>query len=146
MREEPLTLEAEVMSTFPLFMHKVFHDFAPDTRGHTLNRTQTRVLMIVHTHGNPHMTEVCRHLNMERGSLTPVVDELIGAGLLRRARNRIDRRKVNLALTEEGGDLVTGFLDLAQRHLDAKLRRLPAEEKRRFERAVHDLHAITKKL
>lgn len=143
---EPLTLGAEVLTTFPLFMHKVFRDFAPDTGGHALNRTQMKVLMIVHIHVTPNMTEVCRHVNMERGSMTSVVNELIALDLIRRSRNPDDRRKVDLSLTGEGRGLVTRILELAHRHLEEKLEPLEPAEVERFKRAIHDLHAVAVKL
>ena len=143
---ETLTLEAEVLTTFPLFMHKVFGDFAPHTGSYRLNGTQIKVMMVVHIHGAPHMTKICYHMNMKKGSLTPVVEGLIGLELVSRRRNPRDRRRIHLSLTHAGRRLVRRIVSQAHDHLYGKLRRLAPEEIERFKTAIHDLHGITTKL
>jgi DNA-binding MarR family transcriptional regulator len=140
------SMEARVLTTFPLFMHKVFHDYHPDTEPFALNRTQMKALMIIHIESSPHMTKVCYHMNMEKGSLTPVIDSLIESGLVERRRNPNDRRKIDLSLTDKGTELVLTNLQRVHEHILKKLARLPKEEVQRFKRAVHDLHEITLKL
>jgi len=137
---------AWVLTTFPLFMHKVFHDFHPATSHLELNKSQMKALMVIHLEDSPHMTKVCYHMNMEKGSLTSVIDGLIELGLVERTRNPEDRRKVNLTLTSRGRDLVLEHLQQAHEHISKKLERLPEAEVRRFEKAMHDLHDITLKL
>jgi len=144
MKDEEMV--ARVLTSFPLFMHKVFHDFKPDTGNYELNRTQIKVLMIIHTGNQPHMTHVCHRMNMEKGSLTPVIDSLIEMGLVKRTRNRDDRRKVNLSLTGTGNSLVIRNLKKAREHLLAKLEHLPEKMVARFKRAVLDIHEIAQKL
>jgi DNA-binding MarR family transcriptional regulator len=139
-------MAARILTTFPLFMHKVFHDFQPGSGTLDLNRTHMKALMIIYIENNPYMTKVCYHMNMEKGSLTPVIDRLIQMNLVERRRNPEDRRKVNLHLTELGLSLVQANLHRAQRHIMEKLKHLPAEEIRRFKRALSDLHEITLKL
>jgi DNA-binding MarR family transcriptional regulator len=135
-----------VLTTFPLFMHRVFHDFHPDTGKYNLNKTQVKTLLVVHAGDSPHMSQVCDHMNMEKGSLTPVIDSLIELDLVERERNRDDRRKVNITLTDKGRDLVTRNLQNAHEHILGKLKHLPAEEVTRFKRALLDLHDITSKI
>ena len=135
-----------VLTSFPLFMHKVFHDFKPETGSYGLNRTHIKALMIIHTSHQPHMTHVCHRMDMEKGSLTPVIDSLIESGLVERRRNPNDRRKIDLSLTDKGTELVLTNLQRVHEHILKKLARLPKEEVQRFKRAVHDLHEITLKL
>ena len=135
-----------VLTSFPLFMYKVFHDFKPETGGYDLNRTHIKALMVIHTGHQPYMTHVCRHMNMEKGSLTPVIDSLIEMGLVERKRNPDDRRKVNLSLTEIGTSLVVSNLKRAHEHLLAKIAHLPRESVTRFERAVLDLYETARLL
>ena len=139
-------MAARILATFPLFMHKVLHGFQPGSGTLDLSKTQLKVLMIIHIENSPHMTKVCSHMNMEKGSLTPVVDRLTGMNLVERRRNPEDRRKVNLRLTELGKSLVQANLHRAHRHIMEKLRHLPEAEIERFKSALSDLHEITLKL
>ena len=139
-------MAAKILATFPLFMHKVFHDFHPGSGALELNKTHMKALMIIYIENNPYMTKVCYHMNMEKGSLTPVIDRLIEMKLVERRRNPEDRRKVNLHLTELGQSLVQANLHRAHRHILEKLKHLPEEEMQRFKKALLDLHEITLKL
>ncbi len=139
-------MAARILATFPLFMHKVFHDFHPVSGELDLNKTHLKALMIIYIENNPYMTTVCRHMNMEKGSLTPVIDRLIKMRLVERRRDDEDRRKVNLHLTELGSSLVQAHLHRAHRHILQKLKHLPEEEIQRFKNALLDLHEITLKL
>lgn len=140
------SIAARALTTFPLFMHKVFHDFQPDSREFNLNKTHMKALMVIYIENSPHMSKVCSHMNMEKGSLTPVIDNLIEMKLLQRKRNSEDRRKVNLYLTDQGRKLVLENLHRAHRHILDKMKHLPEEEVQRFKNALLDLHDITLKL
>jgi DNA-binding MarR family transcriptional regulator len=105
-----------------------------------------KALMIIYIENNPYMTKVCYHMNMEKGSLTPVIDRLIELKLVERRRNLEDRRKVNLHLTELGLSLVQANLHRAHRHILEKMKNLPDEDVQRFKNALRDLHQITMKL
>ena len=115
----------KLLTTFHLFRHKVFHDFKPDTGDAAMNRTQ---------------------LDLEKGSLTPVIDSLIELGLVNRERNHHDRRKINLALTGRGEELLSLHRRQAHRHLLAKMESLSEEEVARFSEAFAVIYEITLKL
>ena len=140
------SVAARILATFPQFMHKVFHDFKPGSGALDLNKTHLKALMIIYIENDPYMTKVCYHMNMEKGSLTPVIDRLIQLNLVERRRNPEDRRKVNLHLSEVGLSLVQANLHRAHRHILEKLKRLPEEEVERFKSALAVLHEITLKL
>jgi DNA-binding MarR family transcriptional regulator len=136
----------KLLTTFHLFRHKVFHDFKPEAGETALNRTQFRTLMAIHQAASPHMSQVCRRLDLEKGSFTPVVDGLIARGLVARARDGKDRRRVNLTLTAAGEEILRLHRGRAHRHLLAKLERLTPEEVARFGEAFAVIHEITLKL
>ena len=140
------SVAVRILTTFPLFMHKVFGDFQPACGALDLNKTHMKALMIICIENDPYMTRVCHHMNMEKGSLTPVIDRLIRMNLVERRSNTEDRRKVNLHLTEFGQSLVQANLHRAHRHILGKLKHLPREEVERFKRALFVLHETTLKL
>jgi DNA-binding MarR family transcriptional regulator len=139
-------IAATAITTFPLLMHKVFHDFHAGLEQLPLNRTHMKALMVIYTQGFPHMTQLCSHMNMEKGSLTPVIDSLIGVELVHRKRDPHDRRKVILDLTQKGRTLVEAHLECVHRHVQKKLERLPKRDVERFRSALQDLYEIAQKL
>ncbi|MEE9306816.1 MAG: MarR family transcriptional regulator [Spirochaetia bacterium] len=140
------SIAAIALTTFPLFMHKVFHDFHHESGDFDLNKTQIKALMVIYFENSPYMTKVCYHMNMEKGSLTPVIDSLIEMELVQRSRNPDDRRKLNLNLTDQGRKLVLENLHRAHEHILDKMKHLQKDERQRFEKALLDLHEITLKL
>jgi DNA-binding MarR family transcriptional regulator len=123
------SVAVRILTTIPLFMHKVFRDFHPATGSLELNRTHMKALMVIYLENDPYMTMVCRHMNMEKGSLTPVIDRLLRMNLVERGSDPGDRRKVNLHLTELG-----------------QLKHLHRDEIERFKNALFVLHETTLKL
>jgi DNA-binding MarR family transcriptional regulator len=49
--------------------------------------------------------ELCRHLSLDSGSMTRMLDRLEQKGFLARQRSEADRRQVQLVLTAEGQTL-----------------------------------------
>ena len=139
-------IAATAITTFPLLMHKVFHDFHAELQQLPLNRTHMKALMVIYLESSPHMTQVCSHMNLEKGSLTPVIDSLLEQDLVHRRRDAHDRRKLILSLTPKGRKLVEAHLDSVDRHVQKKLACLSKQEVQRFKRALLDLHEIAQKL
>ncbi len=136
----------KIFETMPLFTRKLMHDFPFHDSAVELNKTQQKALHFVSFHPKANMGEICRHMNMEKGSFTAVVDSLIDKGLIRRDRDTEDRRRINLSLTDAGSSVVADFERKMGRHLKRKLEKLNPEDMQKFSRAVNDLHEIVAKL
>lgn len=68
---------------------------------HGVTAAQFKVLMII-LQGYDTPAELCRHLSLDSGSMTRMLDRLQQKNLITRIRSENDRRQVHLALTEEG--------------------------------------------
>ncbi|MEG5263729.1 MarR family transcriptional regulator [Pseudomonas sp. JDS28PS106] len=66
---------------------------------------QFKVLIIVAQFCADTPVELCRHLSLDSGSMTRMLDRLEQKGLVVRTRSETDRRQVQLALTEQGRTL-----------------------------------------
>lgn len=67
---------------------------------HGLTMEQYLVLVTVKYHDAPiRITDIARWLERSTNSITMIVDRMVKAGLLRRVRDRVDRRTVNVFLT-----------------------------------------------
>ena len=140
------TLTRKIVESFPLFMHKMMQgfDFTDSSAG--LNKTQEKTLHIIFYHGTTHMGDIISHLNMEKGSFTPVVDSLIEKGLINKERDHADRRKINLTLSDRGRRHVEKMEERLNDHLQEKLQALSAAERKRLLRVIDDLYELTEKL
>ncbi|MGY4535159.1 MarR family multiple antibiotic resistance transcriptional regulator [Pseudomonas sp. TE3786] len=68
---------------------------------HGVTAAQFKVLMII-LQGYDTPAELCRHLSLDSGSMTRMLDRLEQKKLITRCRSDSDRRQVRLSLTEEG--------------------------------------------
>jgi DNA-binding MarR family transcriptional regulator len=79
-------------------------------RRYRLNHSQYLVLMILNyadTTGQQVIsTELSYLLGREKHSITPLVESLVGNGLVERGQNPDDRRLITLSLTTKGKDLI----------------------------------------
>jgi len=67
-----------------------------------ITAAQFKVLVIMALYGIDTPAELCRHLSLDSGSMTRMLDRLEQKGLLERQRSAQDRRQVRLVLTEDG--------------------------------------------
>jgi len=72
---------------------------------HGITAAQFKVLIIIAQYGVDSPGELCRHLSLDSGSMTRMLDRLEQKGFLARQRCEADRRQVRLVLTEEGQKL-----------------------------------------
>lgn len=72
---------------------------------HGITSAQFKVLIIMAQYGVDSPGELCRHLSLDSGSMTRMLDRLEQKGFLARHRSEADRRQVQLVLTEEGQTL-----------------------------------------
>ncbi|KPC32578.1 MarR family transcriptional regulator [Pseudomonas syringae pv. cilantro] len=66
---------------------------------------QFKVLIIIAQFATDTPVELCRHLSLDSGSMTRMLDRLEQKELIVRARSATDRRQVRLALTGQGQKL-----------------------------------------
>ncbi|WP_017906655.1 MarR family winged helix-turn-helix transcriptional regulator [Pseudomonas asplenii] len=67
-----------------------------------ITAAQFKVLIIMAQFGVDTPAELCRHLSLDSGSMTRMLDRLEQKELLVRQRSEGDRRQVRLVLTEQG--------------------------------------------
>lgn len=67
--------------------------------------SQFKVLIIVAQFATDTPADLCRHLSLDSGSMTRMLDRLEQKDLIVRSRSDVDRRQVRIELTEEGKTL-----------------------------------------
>jgi len=70
-----------------------------------LTYPQYLVMISLWQHGTQQMSHIAERLKLDGHAITPLVDRLEAAGLLRRRRGKTDRRVIHIELTVEGSAL-----------------------------------------
>jgi MarR family multiple antibiotic resistance transcriptional regulator len=79
---------------------------------HGITAAQFKVLIIMAQFGVDTPAELCRHLSLDSGSMTRMLDRLEHKGFLARQRSEADRRQVQLVLTAQGQQLADRLPDI----------------------------------
>ncbi|MDA3958909.1 MarR family transcriptional regulator [Oceanispirochaeta sp.] len=126
---------------FYRFNYLLMKDFRPECLENLkLNKTNGKTLMVLFRKGSRTMSELVQHMNIEKGSMTSVVDHLIQRDLAVRERDQMDRRRVIINLSEDGRTLARELEGEMNNYILFKLNLLGEERKN----AVKDFVSIAK--
>jgi DNA-binding MarR family transcriptional regulator len=97
-------------------------------REHDLSIISTRLLGVLRDR-RPTMNELARFLDLDKSSVTGLVDRAERRGLVRRAPSAADRRAVLVTLTDRGRSLVSGAAAAFEGDVSQLLQGLPAADR-----------------
>ena len=142
-REIEIIMQApKVMS---LVRRKLMNGFRSQ-QGPPLSLTQDRLLLCIFDHKRVTMTELHLMTGLEKGSLTTIVDQLIEKSLVRRGRDKGDRRKVFVSLTDVGKKLVAARKAEIARFVQSRLENLSPVHREEFSKAINTILDILERL
>lgn len=92
-----------LFKTIGLFHEKFLCKFRKESPHHPgIKKNHTMVLGFLYRNQVLTATEIAKILNMEKGSLTTLIDQLEAFGLVIRCKDLNDRRKILISLTDAG--------------------------------------------
>jgi DNA-binding MarR family transcriptional regulator len=98
-----------------------------------LTMEQYLVLVTIKYHDAPiRITDVARWLERSTNSVTMIVDRMVKAGLLRRVRDRSDRRTVNVFLTSKAENVLESANPAAWEFMQQGMSPLSSKDKNAF--------------
>jgi DNA-binding MarR family transcriptional regulator len=97
-------------------------------REHDLSMIQTRLLGVLRDR-TPTMNELARFLDLDKSSVTGLVDRAERRGLVERIPSATDRRAVRVSLTDHGRSLVSGAAARFEADVATLLGLLPARDR-----------------
>ncbi|MCH1960786.1 MULTISPECIES: MarR family winged helix-turn-helix transcriptional regulator [Romboutsia] len=129
--------------TFPKIYSSLYLEYLKEYSSiKNVNKTQLRALMFIKNYGDISMTDLCSKLNIEKGSLTSMVDDLTEKGYVIRTRDLSDRRKYLISITDKGMNLASDFMEKLSQKLEDKLSKLNDEDIKRYRDAINTLEDI----
>lgn len=133
-------------NTFPKIYSSLYLNYLKQYSGlYDVNKTQLRALVFMKNYGEISMTELCAKLNIEKGSLTSMIDDLSKKGYVYREKNLKDRRKYMIVITEEGKKIAADFTEKLSNDLEAKFFKLDTDEREKYLEAIETLETLLNK-
>jgi len=77
-------------------------------------------------------SEIGRRLDIEKGSITTLIDQLIEKGLVIRKSDPVDRRKSQISLSEAGREEMNKLIDRHSRQIQDYLQGIDSREEGQF--------------
>ena len=102
MEEDPLALENQVCFALSIAARGVVAVYKPLLEPMGLTHPQYLVMLALWQHGTLSVKALSGLLQLDPGTLSPLLKRLEAAGLLRRKRDPKDQRNLALALTDKG--------------------------------------------
>ena len=135
-----------ISNTFPKIYSSLYLNYLKQYSGlYDVNKTQLRALVFMKNYGEISMTELCAKLNIEKGSLTSMIDDLSKKGYVYREKNLKDRRKYMIVITEEGKKIAADFTEKLSNDLEAKFFKLDTDEREKYLEAIETLATLVNK-
>ncbi|HSQ87928.1 MarR family transcriptional regulator [Romboutsia sp.] len=132
--------------TFPKIYSSLYLEYLKQYSAiYDVNKTQLRALIFIKNYGDISMTDLCAFLNIEKGSLTSMVDDLTEKGYVIRTKDLSDKRKYIISITEKGTILASDFMDKLSNKLEEKFLKLDEEDQNRYIEAINTLQYILNK-
>ena len=100
--DDPLTLERQVCFALSVAARSVVSVYRPWLEPMGLTHPQYLVMLALWQHGPLALKDLSRLLQLDPGTLSPLVKRLEAAGYVRRDRDPRDERNLAIALTDSG--------------------------------------------
>jgi DNA-binding MarR family transcriptional regulator len=131
----------QLLDTAPQIMRSIRTEMRSH-RGHDLSVPQFRTLTFVSRNPEISLSTLADHLGLTLPSVSKLVDGLVMQKLIVRRESTLDRRRLTLALSKGGEEILQVARQATQDHLKNILRRLAVEDLSIILRALALLNPI----
>ena len=122
------------------------HRWAARCQAHGLSIVGFQVLALLEMHGGMPMTRLADELGVALPNATGIVGRLVERGIVARADDAQDRRRVLVSLTDAGHRLIDEMEEGRRERMSRMFTLMTDEQQRRLLQSVKDLHAAAMRL
>jgi DNA-binding MarR family transcriptional regulator len=130
---------------FPLFRKKLFKH-KKNLKQNRMSHSYYHILKVLKKCGELPMSEIGRMVYISKSNMTSLIDNLVANNLAERLPHKNDRRVINIALTEEGNELLNEWRKHSNNEIKMNLSTLPDEDLKKFSDSVKNLKEILNKM
>ncbi len=118
----------------------------PTSQQLNLNASQIQVILLLRKYKTQKMSDLTKHTNVVKSSMTNIIDSLEKLELVNRIRNKDDRRIVFVGLTDEGEELANSLRKAIFSLFEKKLSLLSVEEGQEFIESINKITYLINKM
>lgn len=130
-----------------LFHEKVFLEFRQESNcDSSLKKNHKKILNILYLHDKLPITQISKLLDIEKGSLTTLIDLLEEKDFVMRLNDPTDRRKFLISLSNNGKKEMDRVMNFFAQRMNDSLHKFSAEEIQKFQNNLEFVVDLMKKL
>jgi len=129
-----------------LFHEKIFIGFRQENCNTSLKKNHKKILNILYQHDKLTITEISKLLDIEKGSLTTLIDVLDEKDLVIRLNDPTDRRKTLISLSQNGKEEMERVMNYFAQRINKSLKKFNSDEVQQFETNLQFVVDLMKKL
>jgi DNA-binding MarR family transcriptional regulator len=122
------------------------HRWAARCQAHGLSIVGFQVLALLEMHGGMPMTRLADELGVALPNATGIVGRLVERGIVARADDAQDRRRVVVTLTDTGHGLIAEMEEGRRERMSRLFSQMTDDQQERLLQSVKDLHAAAMRL
>jgi DNA-binding MarR family transcriptional regulator len=131
--QEAKELHDLVFSFIGMFHEKISYRFRRYHEGIPwMKKNHIKIINLLYQHKHLTSTEIGKKLDIEKGSLTSLIDQLEDKGLVIRCNDAKDRRKFLISLSAKGREEVEKILDYHIREINEFFQEVNPDEMKEF--------------
>jgi MarR family transcriptional regulator, organic hydroperoxide resistance regulator len=130
-----------------LFHEKFYYRFKQDTPSESfLKKNHKKIMNILYQYDQITLTEIGKLLDIEKGSLTTLIDYLEENHLISRLNDPKDRRKNLISLSNKGKEEMERVMNYFAHKIDESLHQFDSSEIQEFEKSLNFVVEFMKKV
>ncbi|MGZ7443496.1 MarR family winged helix-turn-helix transcriptional regulator [Paenibacillus sp. TH7-28] len=118
----------EVTSMFRTLLKSISQEWNKRGREYNLSFPQYKMLYILDMSGTQKVSQLAECLGITPAAITGITDKLLTEGYVKRERAEIDRRVVNISITELGKDIIRQVNENQKEMIDGIFNQLREED------------------
>jgi DNA-binding MarR family transcriptional regulator len=134
-----------LFSLLPLFYRKLIKVMHSKTGSNPINM-EFHVLTILTNAGELPISVIGNRLGISRPNMTSLIDKLIERGYAQRFHDTVDRRVINIGITEKGKKLLAKRKSLVKGNMRKRLESLNSEELGTLQQSLENIKQIIAKI
>jgi DNA-binding MarR family transcriptional regulator len=145
-RIEATDRATEIIEALAPLLAQHRHRWAARCQAHGLSIVGFQVLALLEMHGGMPMTRLADELGVALPNATGIVGRLVERGIVARADDALDRRRVVVALTDAGHGLIREMEEGRRERMSRLFSLMTDDQQRRLLQSVKDLHGAATRL
>ncbi|MHB8072730.1 MarR family winged helix-turn-helix transcriptional regulator [Desulfosporosinus fructosivorans] len=135
-----------MFTVLPVFRKRVLKISEDILRDQEISRPHFQIMKNLRSYGLCSMSDLGRLLSVSKPNVTTLVDKLVELNIVRRKFDDVDRRIINIELTEQGRDYFEKLLETLKVALSKSMKKFTKDDLALFKETINNMKALISRM